>query len=300
MTWSVTLADRRKLLVTGASGFVGSHLLRQLDETWQTLAVGRSPRPPSVPDHIDWQICDLADRTALSALPRNFDVVIHLAVESVPARYGDPQDVLLAASLTGNLLQHVTTTTFLYASSCLVYAPSNGPLSETATVEARGAYALTKLLGEQMTAIARDTRCVIARPFNHIGRGMNPDLLIPSLRRRLQSSRSGAEIMMRGNDSIRDYLDVEDIVSAYLHLISIGSTAGIEIFNVCSGHGRRVSDVVRQAAACIDIEPGPIVFEASGRSGEDVERLVGDPGKILRTGWRPTVPWPESLRRAMR
>jgi GDP-4-dehydro-6-deoxy-D-mannose reductase len=293
-------ANGGRVLVTGASGFVGRHMIGLLREAGiEAGATGREERPAWLPQGIEWFRVDLTDAATLSALPPKWWGVVHLAADTVPAGFRSIQPLLDNIAMTANLLDHLDAARILITSSCHVYGASQTPLKETSPILPRGRYGMSKHLTEQ-TALAmlgkHDVR--IARPFNHIGSGMREALAIPSLIRRIREGGSQDPVRMQGRNSTRDFIDVRDIVSAYLAILSL-DTPGERIFNVCSGVPQTMKDVV-QAALGILGQDRPVVFAEVSNSADDTDYLVGDPGRIRSvTGWRPRHTLEDSLRTLM-
>ena len=170
---------RPRILVTGASGFVAAHLLPVLDNAGYALTgTGPCERPRGIPASCEWYQGDLRDPTSLKDLPRKWWGVVHLAAESIPGDFRSIAPLLGNVAMTVALLEHVRDCRVLCISSCHVYTPSSSPVKETAAINPRGRYGFSKHLTEQ-TALAFSDRLDIriARPFNHLGRGMRPELV---------------------------------------------------------------------------------------------------------------------------
>jgi GDP-4-dehydro-6-deoxy-D-mannose reductase len=134
--------------------------------------------------------------------------------------------------------------------------------------------------------MASGVRVVCTRSFNHSGVGHGVQYLIPSLverARRMQQTAS--RTMVLGNDVVRDFLHVDDVVAAYVLLADHGTPG--EVYNVASGVGvsaRRLAEgVLRQAGLTADISTEPSLVRPT-----DIPVLVGSPAKLQRdTGWTP-------------
>lgn len=287
-----------RVLVTGASGFVGRHMLASLSQAGiEASATGREERPSWLARNVEWFRTDLADASTLSALPKSWWGVVHLAAETVPAGFHSIEPLLANVAMTANLLDHADAARVLIASSCLVYGASRRPLKETSPILPRGRYGLSKHLTEQ-TALAmlgkHDVR--IARPFNHIGPGMREELAIPSLMRRIMAAAAPDEpVRMEGRNSTRDFVDVRDVADAYLTILS-WDPASERIFNVCSGIPHTIEDVACAALRVLG-QARPVEFGGGSSSPDDTDYLVGDPGRVRSlTSWRPRYTLEDSLR----
>jgi GDP-4-dehydro-6-deoxy-D-mannose reductase len=292
------LSSKPGLLVTGASGFVGQHVVALGRGRFDIVASGRGPRPDWLPVDVAWCPVDLMDRASVAALPAEVPFVLHLASETVPSKFSSYDPLLDSVEMTLNLCRHLRAGRLLFASSCLVYAASAAPLTEDDPLDPRGHYGLTKLLCERIVSRSGDTGALetaIARPFNHIGAGMRPDLAIPSIVRRVRAAPDGATIQMAGLDSIRDFLDVSDIVEAYFAILQM-PTLSQRVFNVASARPASIGDVVRTLARIFDKPISGINFADQGNSADDTSIVVGNSQRLRQaTGWSPKKSLEESL-----
>ena len=288
-----------KLLVTGLNGFVGGHLQALLssmaNEPWQFLA----SKPHDLLD------CASLDAWLQDECP---DAVIHLAGQTfVPEAFRDPQRTLEVNLLgTLNLLQALKrrgfSGTFLYVSSGDVYgqvAESDLPIVESLAPQPRNPYAVSKVSAEllcQQWSYSEPWRIIVARPFNHIGPGQGEAFVIPSMARQLVRVRQGlqpAQLEVGDVDVTRDFLDVRDVLQAYLALLKHGRSG--EIYNVCSGVEQRVRDLIMQMVNLAGVEV-ELVQDASRLRLSEQRRVVGCSKKLQKeTGWKPGVSITETL-----
>lgn len=278
---------RKSILLTGAAGFVGQHMARTLLERGYEVTALDFGAGPSLPSGVVLRTVDLRDSGSLADLPRAWDGVIHLAGASVPSLFSNPAPVVLNLEITLNLLNHLRDSRVLLVSSCHVYAPSLGRRRESDPLKPQGLYGLSKHLVEQVAPHYRGRLDVrIARPFNHLGPGLRPELMVPSLLRRLSDLRpeDKAPVVMEGLNSTRDFIDVRDVASAYLAILESESTQD-DTFNVCTGKGYSIEDVVATAMDLLG-HRRPIQFKDQPNSSDDIPYLVGDPAHLLAvTGW---------------
>jgi GDP-4-dehydro-6-deoxy-D-mannose reductase len=289
----------KKLLVTGLNGFVGGHLQALLavapDGPWQLIKA---------------QPYDLLDSASLDAWLQDDcpDAVIHLAGQTfVPEAFRDPQRTLQVNLLgTLNLLQALKRRgfcgTFLYVSSGDVYGQveeANLPISECLAPRPRNPYAVSKVAAEllcQQWSYSEPWRIMVARPFNHIGPGQGEAFVIPSMARQLIRVHQGlqpAQLEVGDVDVTRDFLDVRDVLQAYLALLEHGRNG--EVYNVCSGVERRVRDLIAQLASLAGVEV-ELLQDASRLRLSEQRRVVGCSKKLQKeTGWKPGVSITETL-----
>ncbi len=285
-----------RVLVTGASGFVGrfmcSHLLAR-----RYAVVGLQRKLGlDMPEGVETIIADLRDAASLLAIPRRWDAVVHLAGESIPSSFATTAPVLANVDMTLALLEHLQDSRVLLVSSCHVYAPSNVRRVEEAPIAPQGRYGLSKHLVEQLAShYARKLDIRVARPFNHLGPGQRPELVIPSLIRRLiQAKHDGRPVVMNGIDSVRDFISVQDVVAGYLAIIEAESPRD-HVFNVCTGQGENISTLVREVLRLLG-SSRPVTFLGHPNSSDDLPYLVGDPSRLRAvTGWEPKTSLTGSL-----
>jgi len=292
-----------RVLVTGASGFAGRHVLAAIATAGhEPVGFGGPHEPPPSLDLLD----AVALRTAVDA--SGADAVIHLAGQAfVPPSIADPLATLAVnATGTANLLEAVRAARrpirTLIVSSAEVYGkqrPERMPLDETTPLRPENPYAASKVAAETYAEVwsrlyALDV--VIARPFNHIGPGQDARFVVPSFARQLAEIAAGAPPLLSvGNLAAeRDFLDVRDVAGAYVALLANGRSGSV--YNVCSGHAVAIQEVLRQlitiARVPVEIRDDPERLRPS-----DIPVLCGDATKLrAETGWTPQFALAASLR----
>lgn len=303
----------KTLLVTGADGFVGRWLVRQaLADGWRVVAAigpgGAAPEawlPPTGRDLVTSFELDLLraeDLGRVAAEP--VDAVVHLAAISSGAHARQHPDVTRRINVDGAvaLLDAVAAARprVLFISTGEVYgAGHDGPIDERAAIEPVAPYAASKAAAE--TALRRGAgeiglELLIARAFPHSGPGQSPAFVLPAFAARIRdSARQGQATIAVGNlDVIRDFLDVRDVVRAYLLLLDRGAAG--EAYNVASGIGRSLTDCIRMLAEMAGTGVTPQVDAALVRPA-DIPVLIGDATKLATaTDWRPTISFEQTLR----
>lgn len=288
----------RRILLTGASGFVGQHVAHLLVERgFQVSALQRGSLGIELPPMVEPIYADLSDPASLAKVPRNWHGVIHLAGASIPSLFTTTAPVVQNVAMTLNLLEHLQEARVLLVSSCHVYAPSDVPRVEDGLIVPQGRYGLSKHLVEQLAphyAHRLDIR--IARPFNHLGPHQRPELVIPSLLRRLAATKDETgPVRMQGMDSVRDFIDVRDVAAAYLAILELDSPPH-RTFNVCTGTGRSIGELVALLLRLLGPER-EVLFEGKPNSSDDIPFLVGSPDRLMAdSGWRPELSLEQSLR----
>lgn len=291
-------------LITGATGFVGRHLIREIraHTNWQVIGLARTSADFSA--DVRLIRCDLMDAGAVHRIVSRYRpaYIFHLAAQSyVPRAMASPADTL-TNNIIGqvNLLEAIRSSgdnpIVLIVSSGEVYGAVGAadlPIHESQPLAPRNPYAVSKatqdLLGFQYHA-SNGVRTIRARPFNHIGPGQDDRFVIGTFARQIVQAEKGQiePTILTGNlDVERDFLDVRDVVRAY-RLLAESAPSG-EVFNIASGRSRRIGDLLRMlieiSGVKVTVEQDP----ARVRQGE-VMRVVGDATRLRDvTGWAPVI-----------
>lgn len=304
------------ILVTGASGFVGGHLLAALARGGARLvALGHANAPmPDGKRHdvgpatdVDWRAVDLLDRRATASVVADSqpDEVYHLAGASHVGRSWVDAGETLAINVLGThhlleaLRMHAPAARVLITGSAAVYAASTAALDEDSPIAPSSPYAVSKLAQERLgwrAATDDGQRVLLVRPFNHVGPGQNPSFVAPSFARQVALAEAGrvAPIIEVGNlDARRDLTDVGDIVRAYLALMRSGRP-GVP-YNVCSGRAWSARDILDHLVAQSRV-PLSVHVDANRFRPHDAPLVVGTYARLnADTGWTPEVPIERTL-----
>jgi nucleoside-diphosphate-sugar epimerase len=240
-----------RILVTGANGFTGQHLLERLARDGHELhgvvhGGAEIPLPFLQSAHLA-DLRDLGSLTNVIAAVKPHRVV-HLAAIAFVA-HGDAAELYSTNILgTRNLLQALTSVVHqpdavLLASSANVYGNRReGVLDESMTPEPANDYGITKLTCEMLARLYADRLPIIrVRPFNYTGRGQGEQFIIPKI---IAHAKARQPVIELGNiDVARDFSDVRAVVDSYGRLLETPGAIG-GLFNVCSGEARSLSDVI--------------------------------------------------------
>jgi len=288
------------VLVTGAAGFAGGHLIERLAGTCDLVAWSRGEPPPALAGLARWERVDLLDRgrvrDAIAALrPAR---VFHCAGSPHVAGSWESWVVPLETNvrLTHHLLDALGRAggaRVLITGSAHVYRPSDVPIREDDPVAPASPYALSKLAQEALglRAIPEDgLEVIVTRSFNHTGPRQADDFAAAAFARQIALVERGARepvVRVGSLDAQRDLTDVRDVVHAYAQLMDQG-TSGI-VYNVASGVARPVrwvlDELVARARVPVRVEPDPARMRPS-----DVPVLVGDASRLrAATGWKPEI-----------
>jgi GDP-4-dehydro-6-deoxy-D-mannose reductase len=288
------------VLVTGAGGFAGSHLLEHLAGSADLVGWSRSEPATDLATLARWQRVDLLERDqvtdALSSI-RPASIFHCAGLPHVAESWADTAAPLAANVLgTHRLLEALerlgTRCRVLVTSSAQVYAPSAEPITEDQTIAPSSPYALSKLAQEQLAlrAATGAIEVIVSRPFNHTGPRQKPAFLAPTVARQIAMIERGLlEPVLKVGNLVpsRDVMDIRDAVRAYAAIMKSGTPG--TIYNVASGVGRPVRTIVEALVARsrvpVRIEQDPTRFRPN-----DVPVLVGSSQRLRQaTGWRPEI-----------
>ncbi len=283
------------ILVTGAAGFVGYHLMKELNMGEGDIAVdvtGDYEAPPGVRKVI-W---DLPSPSPAELGEVRY--IIHLAAMSSVSKSLKEVHKAYEINLMGtvSVLEYMVSkcpnARLLLASSSEVYKSTDDLISENSEIGPRNPYGTTKAAAEIAAMQFKrnyELDIVITRAFPHLGPGQSEDFAFPSFCRRIIRSRRNQNRIIRvGNLSpVRDYLYITDVVRAYQYILSRGHTGSV--YNICTGEGNSIGDMVRMliriSGMDIELETDPELFRPA-----DVEFQVGDPTRLQSLlGWKPEV-----------
>jgi GDP-4-dehydro-6-deoxy-D-mannose reductase len=304
------------ILVTGAAGFVGGHLIDLLTSSIPGRSGHASERVVGWhrPGHVTseekpagtWEAVDMLDRSAvIDAIARlRPGLVYHCAGAAHVGRAWAHSETAFGVNVRGthHLLDALRlangTTRVLVPGSAFAYQPANEALTEDHPLVPNSPYGLSKLAQELVGrhAGSPEIQVLIARAFNHIGPRQDPAFSTSGFARQIAMVEAGLnppEILVGNLDTQRDLTDVRDTVRAY-QLIALRGVPG-RPYNVCSGHAAAIRDVLDMLVALarlpIQIRVDPALFRPN-----DVPVLRGDPRRLREElGWAPTISLEESL-----
>jgi GDP-4-dehydro-6-deoxy-D-mannose reductase len=307
-----------KVLVTGADGFVGRHVVRRLLADGHEVVGARRPVGELAGPLSDatlagarWIPLELDDATSVAAAAAHDpDAVIHLAAVSSSAEAAKVPETAWTVNAVGvvRLLRGLverragggSDPVVLLVSTAEVYGAGEArPRPETDPPAPLTPYAASKAAAEVAGLEAwRRTglRVIVARPFQHTGPGQTTRFVLPAFADRLRSARGGrTRTVATGNLApVRDFLDVRDVAAAYQLLIARG-VAG-ETYNVARGEGLPLAELFARLARIMGVDAVPVTDPALARRA-DIPHLVGDPARMHRaTGWMPVHTIDDMLR----
>jgi len=296
----------KKVLVTGADGFIGSHLVEELLEagcrvrafvyynsfnSWgwlDSLEAGKRAR-------IEVVSGDIRDRGSVAKAMAGVDVVFHLAaLIGIPYSYDSPESYV-GTNISGTLnvleeARRLGTGRVLVTSTSEVYGTAKYvPIDESHPCQGQSPYSATKIAADRMAEAyfrSFNLPVTIVRPFNTYGPRQSARAVIPTIICQLLAGQR--EISLGSLSPTRDLVYVKDTVRGFRLIAECDAAVGEEI-NIATQSEISVGDLAQSLIS--RIEPGAIINCAGERvrpANSEVERLFGSNQKLKRlTGWSP-------------
>ena len=304
-----------KILITGAAGFVGGHLIKAFAERGHTLsAIDLGTSSIFEKYGVAAHQADLLDKEAIIEVlsEEKPEAVVHLAaIANVPFAWACPAKTMAVnvggtATLLESMAEAVPTGKLLTIGSSDAYgltAKCGEPLTEDMPCQPQNPYSISKLCAEQLSiqlAGKYGITVLAARSFNHFGPGQKPGFVVSDFASQVAAIERGEQepvISVGDLTAARDFTYIDDIIAAYVAMTEQDIPTGI--YNICSGKPRRIEEVLQG------------LLELSGRSIEvrkDPDRMrpsevpffVGDSTKIFEaSGWQPKTDFRDGLQKTL-
>ncbi len=302
-----------RVMVTGANGFVGLHLISDLSYNLPTSsrifaccrdAGARVEMAETVP-------LDLTNKASIEKIVRQImpTHLVHLAAISDVPTAGVEPDIAWRINLLGTLFladalaRYCPESQFVFAGSAEIYGGSfdDTALDENAQLAPRNTYACTKAAADlALGSMAADgLRVVRLRPFNHTGPGQSENFVIAALAAQIARIEKGLqppEIHVGNLDSERDFLDVRDVVTSYRKVIQRSDSlpSGL-VLNIASSRRRAVRSILNELVTLSET-PVEIVLDPTRLRSSDTPLVLGNSSKARSLlDWEPIYDWSQTL-----
>jgi GDP-4-dehydro-6-deoxy-D-mannose reductase len=296
-----------EVLVTGAAGFAGSHLVDHLVRQGAAVVAWHRPGHPPARDvqSTRWEAVDLLDADAVAAGIARLHppAVYHCAGAAHVGRSWDSTEPTFAANVRGthHLLSALERAggcaRVLVPSSALVYSGADEPLTESHPLGPSSPYGLSKLAQEMLAGRSNGPLGVtIARAFNHLGPRQDPQFAASGFARRIADIERGIcepEISVGNLEARRDLTDVRDTVRAYTLILERGTPG--RPYNVCSGRAITIRQLLDLLLARARV-PVTVKVDPARYRPHDTPLLLGDPSRLRNElGWTAQIPLEHTL-----
>lgn len=307
----------RKVLVTGGSGFVGSHLLELLSAdidlelhatTYGQLDQGLS----EILKNVTFHQLDLTNFSSTVSLIKNIvpDQIYHLASFAATGKsFTQAQAVLnnnstLQLNLLEAIRQYAPRAKTLIVSSAEVYgevATEDLPIKETQPLYPANPYAVSKLTQEMLAYAYHKSyglTLIRVRPFNHIGERQTEAFVIASFAKQIAQVEAGLldQINVGNLSSIRDFTDVKDVVKAYQLLMRKADVNAV--YNIGSGRGVKIKDALDMLLKMSSAQIKVMSDSAKARP-QDSTAMIADATKLNQLGWQAQISLEQTLKRVL-
>jgi len=304
-----------KALITGISGFVGSHLAEHILQTtdWQVAGTVFGPTDSIEPlrGRLELYPAELSRLEVMTFVLEQArpDAIVHLAAQPlVSASRVDPWGTLetnirVQLNVLEGVAQVCPKCRVLVVGSSEEYGqirPEDLPIDEETPLRPLSAYALSKVAQDLMGLqyhLASGLDVVRVRPFNHIGPRQRSGFVAPDFASQIAAAEQGLRpaVIEVGNLAVRrDFSDVRDVVRAYALLIAQGEPG--EVYNIGAGVSHAVQELLDTLLAYSRV-PIEVRQEPQKLRATEASDIVCDAGRIRgRTGWEATIPFEQSLR----
>jgi NAD dependent epimerase/dehydratase len=305
------------ILVTGADGFIGSHLVEALVRSGErvvalahynaTSSIGNLEYlDRDVLESVEIRIGDICDAEFMAEAIKKTDVVFHLAaLIAIPYSYEAPRSYLnVNAGGTLNVLEAVHRgghARVVLASTSEVYGSAQTvPIAESHPLQAQSPYSATKIAAEKLAESFHrsfGTPVVVMRPFNTFGPRQSARAFIPTV---IRQALGGGSVHLGLTTPVRDLTYVSDTVSGLIAAGNATDLAG-DVFNLGTGQGFSVGDVAKTILRLMGSSSEIVLDQRRVRpAGSEVDRLISDNSKFRqRTGWSPKLSLEEGLQRTI-
>lgn len=302
------------ILITGGTGFAGSHLVELLKEKGltkiQVTTYGsQSSYVSSLLPKNQIHPVDLTNPEQTSGLIAKIkpSQIYHLAALSAVGSSFEKtkstieNNLLLQLNLLEAVRENSPPARILVIGSAMEYQPSVKPLSEIDPLGPTNPYGISKVIQDLLGLSycrSYDLDIVRVRPFNHIGERQASGFVVSDFAQQIVKIERGQlkELVVGNLESIRDFTDVKDMVKAYYLLMESGKSG--EVYNVGSGKGYTIQQILDLLVSAATTKIKIVVNKAMLRPSDN-PKVIANNKKITTLGWKPTIPIEDTLKRVL-
>ncbi len=300
-----------RILITGATGFVGANLTRRLvGKKYDTQILIRKSSNPwrifDIQDKLETHYVDITNFDSLKKVVRKINpkVIFHLAASGMYAGISSsPQDLVKVNAIgTLNLIEALNDTDYkcmVITGSSAEYGPKNTPMKEEDIAVPTTFYGVAKLtatLYSQMAAKSYRKPIIVLRLFSPFGPYDDKSRLIPYV---IAQALRNEPVHLENSNAVRDFIFTEDVINAYFKSIPHAANIAGEVINIGSGHQRSVSEIVEKILRITNSKSKPYwkIQEAHPQESPmwqaDIKRAKSD------LNWTPATSLEEALQKTV-
>ncbi len=305
-----------KILVTGGTGFAGTHLIYELKQQGYTnihsTSYGLLPENLTelLPEE-NFHKLDLTNAEATEQLIKDLkpNHIYHLASFAfVGESFARAHEVFgnninLQVNILEAVRKYSPESRILIIGSGEEYGVSESddelPIKEDHPLRPVNPYAVSKVTQDLLAysySISFGLQVLRVRPFNHIGEGQSTDFVVPAFVSQIVAIENGRQEELKAGslEAARDFSDVKDVVKAYIRVMEKGKVN--EVYNIGSGTGIKLSDLFEMMKSMTDV-PVSVQQDKTRMRPLDVPVIIADISKISQLGWSPDIPLEKTLER---
>ena len=289
----------KRVLVTGANGFVGRHLVERLARQNDVIALDKSANMTNFPERTKIVNADISDKGVIRKIVAlKPDIIYHLAaISSIPFSVENPRlTIRVNADGTQNLLEAARlydVKRFIFISTSQVYGiPKYLPIDEAHPINPNNPYSVSKAIGELLTEEYNSLyslKTTIMRPFSMFGPQQETGFVVPTM---ITQAISADKIVLQNRSPIRDFLFIEDAIEALVAIIQNKDTIG-KTYNLGSGEEISIGNLANNIKELVC--PKKEIEYTNVERKVEIPKLTANTGKIKKIGWKPKTTLKEGL-----